>query len=190
MSFPRFPFPRPDHPSQVVVPAAGGTLDGAELFRLLTDSGAHEAWTQLSEHSHSIRLLVSRGWVFKTRPDDLIERLDRTLEILDALAARTARLGVWHPAKTWFALRLRDGYLPCNACPRLLTLGDLPGWPSRLGLRLRLLVHQRRLVRQAVARGCLLDFQPQNFGYDAAEQRFYYIDDEVYSLTLHLQTFS
>ncbi len=174
---PPYRFPRPSRPSDILLPDGTGGLTTGEIFDLLTDSEAGEAWTELTRDADSIRLLVSNGWVFKTRPTN---KQDQPLEAVakaEACNRYTARIGVWHPAKRWFVVRAAGDLWLCNVSPRLRTLDRITSFRhrSRWGLLwcwLKLVVERRH--------GVALDIKLSNFGFEDGNSRIFYVDDEVY----------
>lgn len=160
----------------ILGPPDGHALSEPDLYRLLVSPEAREEWVHLTDHHHSIRFLVSAGWVFKTRPPDVIAELDPARQRAAELREHTARLRVWHPAKTWFLLRQPDGIWLCNATPLLTPLPDVLRMLTRLRWRRQWL----RLHGRAASCGWVLDPKPMNFGHDA-QGRLYYLDDEVYT---------
>jgi hypothetical protein len=164
---------KPESPGCVTVLAPNGALTAEEIFALMIEA---EDWRPVSDLRTPMAFALARDWVFKS---DLSRRrlaCDRVaLDVLHNVEV-AAKVGIWHPAKTWFLVRVRRRYLVCSATPRLHIL-------PRVGLRRLLGVAQRRrLIAKAAACGLRLDNRRSNFGYSLDSWRLYYLDDEVYPL--------
>lgn len=174
---PPYRFPRPSRPADILLPDGTGVPTAVEIFDLLADPSAQEAWTHLTRDADSIRLLVSKGWVFKTRPTDKLDDLREATGKLEACNQYTARIGVWHPAKKWFALRASHELWLCNVSPRLRTLDQF--WSIAQRSKWRLLWCWLKLVVER-RHGLALDLKLRNFGVESGSGKIFYIDDEVY----------
>jgi hypothetical protein len=163
----------PETPGCVTVVEPNGALTPPEIFALMTQS---TDWRPAPDPRTPMAFAIAPGWVFKS--DLSRRRLDRERVVRDVsrMIDLTAKVGVWHPAKTWFLLRLRRRHLVCSATPLLII-------PPKIGVR-RLLarLQKRGIVARAAACGLRLDERRRNFGYDPGNWRLYYLDDEVYPL--------
>lgn len=108
------------------------------------------------------------------RPGTLEAARDFCRECLE----RERRLGVHHPAKTWFLWRRDNGVWICNHTPRLLAL-HVGLTELRGDQRLPALGEVLNLYARAAASGLRLDEGLSNFGL-AGDGRVYYLDDDLY----------
>ncbi len=118
---------------------------------------------------------LTRRWVLKANLRRRSRDAERAFQEAGAAAALHARLGLWHPAKTWFVLRERGRFLPGNATPRLHLLSEMP-------LRALFEWQRLRLVWRAAQAGYRLDARGVNFGRAPGSLSLYYLDDEIYPL--------
>jgi hypothetical protein len=164
---------KPESPGCVTVLEANGALPAEEIFTLMIE--AHD-WRPVTDLRTPMAFALAGNWVFKS---DLSRRClarDRVALEVARNVELAAKVGIWHPAKTWFLVRVRRRYLVCSATPRLHIL-------PRVGLRpLFAVAQRRRLIARAAACGLRLDNRRSNFGYDPDSWRLYYLDDEVYPL--------
>ncbi len=90
-------------------------------------------------------------------------------------------LGIYHPLRSWFLSRGRDGaYWACSLTPKLPILRDL--FNRADGSRYRVwelyLKALRMAFRVAARSGRVLDCNPNNFGVQG--NRLFYVDDESF----------
>jgi diadenosine tetraphosphatase ApaH/serine/threonine PP2A family protein phosphatase len=177
-------FPRPASAADIEVLPPSGDLDAYALHELMTSSGAREQRHKVGVAGRtdgsgkaSTRLLVSRGWLFKTNMDALAASRDALHERMREDRARGERAGAWHPTKHWASMRTAAGWLPLTACRELVTLRSfddlddrLRAWTEMLSLGIE--VHRRS--------GLGLDLNPANFAVERGGSTLYYLDDELY----------
>jgi hypothetical protein len=157
----------------VTVLEPNGALTAPDVFALMSQASD---WQPTADPRTPMAFAMAPGWVFKS---DLSRRhLDRervTREVRRHMAL-TAQVRIWHPAKTWFLVRIRRRYLACSATPLLRVLGV----PDLRWLLLR--PERRRLAARAATYGLRLDNRRGNFGVEPWSWRLYYLDDELYPL--------
>jgi hypothetical protein len=125
-------FPRPRSRDDIIGCDDDEPLARLGLHELLLDPRAEEWWHKVGPTSPT-RLLLSGGWVFKTRTCRRAGDLEAARARARDSAQRTRRLGVWHPRKRWFVLRADGEYWPCNVSLRQWCLKrdrspDSAGW--------------------------------------------------------------
>jgi hypothetical protein len=155
-----------------------GALSPHDIWSLMA---ASEDWFPSSMDPRTpMALAITGDWVLKANLAR--RRCNPALAALHVMwmTRLTMRLGVWHPAKTWFLLADRRRYVPCSATPRLRILSEL-GWLARRPARIR----AAALAVRAARAGVHLDFSNGNFGAEPCGSRVYYVDDEVYRLPWH-----
>jgi hypothetical protein len=163
----------PADPACITVPLANGALSAGQIFTIISTAAD---WRPADHPRTPMAFALAPGWVFKSNLSWRERNRARAIERVMQMIELTAKLGVWHPARTWFLLHDRRRYVPCNATPLLMP-------PPQAGVR-RLLswFEQQHLIVRAAAYGVRLDHQPYNFGCDRDTRRLYYLDDEVYPL--------
>jgi hypothetical protein len=157
----------------VTVLEPNGALTARDIFSLMSRASD---WRPTDDPRTPMAFAMAPGWVFKS---DLSRRhLDRERVAREVRRhmALTAQVRIWHPAKTWFLVRIRRRYLACSVTPwlRVSRAPDVR-W-------LLVLPQRRRLAARAAACGLRLDHQRGNFGFEPWSWRLYYLDDELYPL--------
>ena len=164
---------QPESPDCVIVVEPNGALTTDAIFALMRQA---RDWRPAPDPRTPMAFSIAPGWIFKSdltrRGLDAVPVANHVKQMIEL----TAKVGVWHPSKTWFLLRVRRRYLACCATPELV-LPPIIG-PVRLLARFQ----KRRLKKQANAWGLRLDDRMYNFGYEPGSWRLYYLDDEVYPL--------
>ncbi len=177
-------FPRPKKSDNLSVPGgAEGRFSSDELFAFLTDDNSEEWSDRVGISSPadgsakaSTRLLLSRGWVFKT--DLALLNLDKDkveAKVLE-LTKLAGKVPLWHPSKFWFILETRVGWLPISACPCLTTLRQISGIDGKTEAWTKMVLFAINISKKF---GIGLDVNPSNFGFKPSEG-MYYLDDEIY----------
>jgi predicted phosphodiesterase len=169
-----------------VVGQLGDILTSAEQITTIIDS----ATAITARHGDTFtgrpttRLLVSPGHVIKQRTEYKIKEKDARRFITQAIE-RERKLGIYHPSKTWFLIfdEAQEFPLIANITARLTPLNDLDSLtPAVTAERYtQLLGEMFQLYLESAARHDLsLDISLSNFALDA-QQKLYYIDDDVYT---------
>lgn len=132
----------------------------------------------------STRLLVSPSHIIKQRTEYQLKEKDARRFITQAVE-RERKLGIYHPSKTWFLIFDDSQEFPliANITARLVPLNEPDKiTPPLSGARyIELLGEMLRLYLETAARHDLsLDISVSNFAVDA-QQKLYYIDDDVYA---------
>lgn len=156
-----------------MVTAPNGALTSQDIFALMAQSSD---WRPALDPRTPMAFALAPGWVFKSDLSRRHRDAGRVSREVARMIELTANVGVWHPSKTWFLLRLRRRHLVCSATPLLVV-------PRMTGVR-RLIaqLQKRRLTARAAACGLRLDDRRSNFGFEPGRWRLYYLDDEVYPL--------
>jgi len=154
------------------------------VLELLADPGAEE-WRHKvgvagpidGSAKPTTRLLAVRGWVCKTRTDQVFGSASAGREAVLAIRGAGRAAGIWHPDKLWAVMRVEDAWLPLTVCPELRTLRRLELFGERVLAWTEMIqagIDVYRLHRIG------LDLNPANFARANAGGRLYYVDDEVY----------
>jgi diadenosine tetraphosphatase ApaH/serine/threonine PP2A family protein phosphatase len=180
-------FPRPDRVQDVELLEVGGRWSPADLHALLNEPDAEE-WRHKvgvagpvdGSAKPTTRLLLSRGWVCKTRIDDVATTAAEARERAAAARRPGVEAALWHPDKLWAVMRRSedDRWLGLTVCPALVTLRQLLRRDERLHAWREMLQtsidaqHEHRLG---------LDINPANFARRAdGAPGLFYLDDEFY----------
>src|SRR5262249_6632182 len=122
-------FPKPEHEGDIVLLEPSGAWTPGDVFALLDDPKGVEwrhkvgvAGRQDGSAKATTRLLLSGGWVCKTRTDQVFSSKGAALEWLYASRAPGRNAALWHPAKVWAVVRVTDAWRPLTLCPELVTL--------------------------------------------------------------------
>jgi hypothetical protein len=160
----------PRDAAAIMVPHPNGALTADQIFPLFS---AARDWRPAPDPRTPMAFATTPGWVFKSNLAWRYADAARAIAVASRMIDACARLGIWHPAKTWFVLNDRRRFVAVSATPRLVL-------PSDAGVR-RLYGgrQQLRQISHAAERGWRLDVRPCNFGFDAHDWRLYYLDDEV-----------
>lgn len=180
-----FIFPRPHTPDDIIIVDHNGAQSQLELFSLLADLNAEEA-PDKSNLSADTRLLISQGWVFKTRHSAKTQDITLLRARVSDSIERTKKLQVWAPEKAWFILHAQDHYWPINVTRQMKLI-----WNYNRHIKsdrsFKKLAHPKWYIKEiqmffktALTHHVLLDFHPRNFGIAEDARSLYYIDDEVY----------
>lgn len=177
-----FGFPRPLQPGDVVLAhpqranASAPALSRSALFALLNATDL-APFPPIAEHFGDVRLACARDWVFKARAKDGVDTIDDAVEALGCAQDLSRRLGLWHPAKTWFAVRFDGFFWVCNAAPRMQRYHELQSVFARVRLLWGALI---LYCKASILHKVFLDPKIDNFGLCGASSASYYIDDEIY----------
>lgn len=178
-------FPKPLTPAGILPIGSGRGLWHEDLFVYLTDPNA-EDWQHKTgvagnldgSAKNSLRLLLSRNWVFKTNAEFTAADLKTVHTHLLTQISHAERLPIWHPQKMWFALDDGQYFWPCTAVPRLTTLRDLTTWEEKSYWWLKMF---NLGLNSVISHQISLDINPSNFGFDDRERKLYYLDEEIYT---------
>lgn len=180
-----FIFPRPRTPDDIIIVDHNGAQSQSELYTLLVDPTAEEV-PDKSNLSAYTRLLISQGWVFKTRHTEKTQDITLLRARVTDSIERTKKLKVWPPEKAWFILRAQDHYWPFNVTRQMKLIWNHDGHIQthrvfkRIGHYKWYIKEMQLFFKTALTHHIMLDLNPQNFGITEDARRLYYIDDEVY----------
>ena len=129
--------------------------------------------------STSVRLLKSGDWVFKTSASQSSKNIESLLTKINESMAKAVHYKIGHPQKFWFIFQAEGFYWACSACPRLRTLRQLKTWEGKVQWWAQMLLLGLKVMNQYKIS---LELSPANFGFPAARDRLYYLDENILPL--------
>ena len=129
------------------------------------------------------KVYASHEHILKVKTEILLER-GIAIKWVEEQLRRERTLGIYHPSKTWLLVAGEGGYCPANVCQRLVPLHMLLAGEARpaatAAWRVELLLRLFRFYLDfSQATQLRMDEGLSNFALDA-EERLYYIDDDIY----------